>query len=142
MVCQVISSLLLKTDIYIYGIHPLGSTFIYQTMPFFVVTILSFVVIRLRAFIKAKTAQLRVVVPAGAKGWKNQWQMSTYPVWVDKSPFGILTASELLGILAITLLMIYHFSRIVNIAFTRIDNNTQHHHGSGPPPAKYVLLRS
>ena len=118
----------------IHALHALGSTFIYQTLPFFVVTVLSFVVIRLRAFIKAKTSQLRVVT--GTHGWKNQWQMSTYPVWVDKSPFGILTASELLGIVAITLLMTYHFSRIVNIAFTRIDNNTQHHHGSGPPPAK------
>ena len=105
-------------------------------MPFFVVTILSFVVIGLRAFIKAKTAELRGVAAGAPTGWKNQWQMSTYPVWVDKSPFGILTASELLGIVAVTLLMTYHFSRIINISFTRIDNNTQHHHGSAPPPAK------
>jgi hypothetical protein len=106
-----------------------GSTLIYQAMPFVVVTVLSFAVIELRKFINARRR-------INYKGLK--WQLSTYPVWVDRSPVGIVTAAELVGIVAITLLMTYHFGRIIHIAFTHIDHNKGHQHG--PPVSKYKCI--
>jgi hypothetical protein len=103
-------------------------------MPFVVVTALSFAVIELRKFIKARSRNVESIGAAARSSMK--WQLSTYPVWVDRSPVGIVTAAELVGIVGIALIMTYHFGRIIHIAFVHIDNNTGHQHG--PPVSKYM----
>jgi hypothetical protein len=102
-------------------------------MPFVVVTALSFAVIELRKFIKARSRNIESIAAARSS---MKWQLSTYPVWVDRSPVGIVTAAELVGIVGIALLITYHFGRIIHIAFAHIDNNTGHQHG--PPVSKYM----
>ena len=121
----------------------LGPAMIFHALPFIVVTILSFVVIELRTFIKAKSAELRKLgggdgssslssSSSSSGSWRTGWRLSTYPVWVDKSPFGILTGAEALGILIILFVTVYYFGRMTDLSFHRIQKSNR------TPSAKYI----
>ena len=95
-----------------------------------VVAMAGFAVIGLRAVIKRKEVEIGSLMPAN---YVRKWQWSSYPVWIDTSIFGILTAAEAAGILGILFLISYNFGRNVHLSFGRIDAGTiMFHH---EPPA-------
>ena len=109
---------------------------IFHALPFIVATMLSFVVIELRAFIKAKAAELQKVGggdgDGSSAGWRTRWRLNTYPVWVERSPLGIITGAEALGILIILFVMVYHFGRVTDLSFHHIEKSDR------TPSVKYI----
>ena len=109
---------------------------IFNALPFIVATMLSFVVIELRAFIKAKAVELRKVGggdgDGSSDGWRTRWRLNIYPVWVEKSPLGIITGAEALGILIILFVFLYHFGRVTDLSFHHIEKSDR------TPSVKYI----
>ena len=95
----------------------LASILVFQAMPFVVVAILGFVVVELRAFIKTAKGHHE-----GGGGRAKWFSMKAYPILIGR-PFSVLTLAELLTILGVLLLVLYHFGRLNHIAFARINAN-------------------
>lgn len=112
------------------------------------VTVLSFALVGLRAFIKRKEAE--IYARSSAEHQKSaasritylrKWQWSTHPLLIDRWVFGILTAAEAAGIAIIMFLILYNFGRTVDLSFRSIDNGTAkyHNHSNRPIPSKCVI---
>ena len=94
----------------------LASILVFQAMPFVVVAILSFVVVELRAFVKTAKGHRE----GGRRA--NWFSMKAYPILIGR-PFSVLTLAELLAILGVLFLVLYHFGRLNHIGFAQINAN-------------------
>ncbi|MCO5609894.1 hypothetical protein L7F22_064128 [Adiantum nelumboides] len=93
-----------------------GYALIYQTMPFVIVAVLSFLVIELRGFLRSKSPHSSIQNHRGLR----LSSICTYPLWV-RHPFGVITIADTLFILGLLLVILYHFGRIDYFAFKEID---------------------
>ncbi|MCO5554825.1 hypothetical protein L7F22_008360 [Adiantum nelumboides] len=93
-----------------------GYALIYQTMPFVIVAVLSFLVIELRGFLRSRNPHSMMQNHRGLR----LSSICTYPLWV-RSPFGVITIADTLFILGLLLVILYHFGRIDYFAFKMID---------------------
>ncbi|MCO5611480.1 hypothetical protein L7F22_065733 [Adiantum nelumboides] len=111
-----------------------GFPLIYQTLPFVIVAILSFLVIELRTYIRSREPMSTVQVQQKLR----HSSISTYPLWV-RSPFGVLTIADSLFIIGVLFVLFYHFGRVTHLSFQEIEHGTvMHHHG--PIVSKYETL--
>ncbi|KAH7285666.1 hypothetical protein KP509_33G040000 [Ceratopteris richardii] len=102
-----------------------GYSLIYQTLPWVVVAALSFLVIGIRSVLRKEETK---TVSKGNATFKIS-RLCTYPLWA-RSPFGVLTASDFLIVIAFLFVTFYHFGRKTHLSFKEIDaGKAMHHHG-------------